>query len=72
MFGSVLLMGSFASYVFCSNGSSKNVSCLQCQIAGLGCIFVNRYSWLVFGFHDFFRKNALVDLRCLGVKMVER
>ena len=72
MFGSVLLMGSFASCVYCSNSSSKDCSCLQCQFAGLGCIVGNRDSSLVYDFPDIFRKNALVDLSCLGVEMVER
>ena len=61
MLGSVLLMSSFASCVYCSNSSSKDCSCLQCQIAGLGCIFGNGDRWLVYGFNDIFRKNASVD-----------
>ena len=35
-------------------------------------VFGNRDRWLVYGFHDISRKNALVDLRCFGVEMAER
>ena len=66
MFGSVLLMGSFASCIYCSSSSSKDFSCLQCQFTGLGSIFGNLGRLLVYGFHDVFRKKALFDLRSLG------
>ena len=72
MSGSILLLGSFASCVYCSNSSSNDCFGLQCQIAGSGCIFGNSDRRLVYGLRDIFRKNALVDLRCLGMEMTER